>query len=49
LGQVGLDWQLGGLAADPPTGAGALADGASDQLVQAMASFGASSGARPTD
>jgi hypothetical protein len=25
LGQVGLDWQLGGLAADPPTMAGTFA------------------------
>jgi hypothetical protein len=42
LGQVGLDWSLGGLAVDPPTGAGG-AMGASDdptsQLVQAMAGF----------
>ena len=29
-GSVGLDWQLGGFAADPPT----------SQLVQAMAGFG---------
>jgi hypothetical protein len=40
-----LDWQLGGLAADPPTGAGGLADGSSDQLVQAMAGFGGEDGA----
>jgi hypothetical protein len=33
LGQVGLDWQLGGFAADPPSGATA-------QLVQAMAGYG---------
>jgi hypothetical protein len=46
LGQVGLDWQLGGLAADAPGGSSA-AMGASQvgQLVQAMASFGAGSGA----
>src|SRR5262249_34234464 len=36
LGQVGLDWQLGGLTANPPAGANANA-----QLVQAMAGFGA--------
>jgi hypothetical protein len=35
-----LDWQIGGLAVDPPTGAGAFTDGSSDQLVQAMAGFG---------
>src|SRR5262249_33616892 len=35
LGQVGLDWQLGGLTANPPAGANANA-----QLVQAMAGFG---------
>jgi len=40
LGTVGLDWQLGGFAADPPTGSGAFADGSNDQLVQAMAGFG---------
>jgi hypothetical protein len=33
LGTVGLEWQLGGFAADPPTGS-------TSQLVQAMASFG---------
>jgi hypothetical protein len=39
LGQVGLDWQLGGFAGDPPTGS---SGGASEvgQLVQAMAGFG---------
>jgi hypothetical protein len=36
LGQVGLDWQLGGFAVDPPTGSSAAAG----QLVQAMAGFG---------
>ena len=39
LGAVGLDWQLGGFAADPPT------DNSGDvgQLVQAMAGFGGGS------
>jgi hypothetical protein len=45
LGQVGLDWQLGGLAVDPPTGAGTFAGGSSDQLVQAMAGFGSADAA----
>jgi len=45
LGQVGLDWQLGGFAADPPTASSAFADISNDQLVQAMAGFGGSSGA----
>jgi hypothetical protein len=45
LGAVGLDWQLGGLAVDPPTGAGAFTDGSSDQLVQAMAGFDSGGGA----
>ena len=36
LGTVGLDWQLGGFAVDPPPGSSAAAG----QLVQAMASFG---------
>jgi hypothetical protein len=42
LGQVGSEWQLGGLAADPPSGAAAsLGDSSqSAQLVQAMAGFG---------
>jgi len=48
LGSVGLDWQLGGFAADAP-GASAAAMGGLDtstfQLVQAMASFGAGSDA----
>jgi hypothetical protein len=44
LGQVGLDWQLGGFAADPPTGS--MGSSAStSQLVQAMAGFGGGSGA----
>jgi hypothetical protein len=47
LGSVGLDWQLGGLAADAPGASAAAMGGASEvgQLVQAMASFGAGSGA----
>jgi hypothetical protein len=40
LGAVGLDWQLGGFAADPP-----ISDGATSQLVQAMAGFGGGSSA----
>jgi len=46
LGQVGLDWQLGGFAADA-TGASAAMGGASQvgQLVQAMARLGTGSGA----
>jgi hypothetical protein len=43
LGAVGLDWQLGGFAADPPTGSMSGSGGQSDsasQLVQAMAGFG---------
>jgi hypothetical protein len=39
LGTVGLDWQLGGFAVDPPIGSGAFADGSNDQLVQAIAGF----------
>jgi hypothetical protein len=39
LGQVGLDWQLGGFAADPPTGAMGSFDNATAQLVQAMVGF----------
>jgi hypothetical protein len=44
LGQVGLDWQVGGFAADPPIGAAAAmgSSGRAEQLVQAMAGFGAS-------
>src|SRR5262249_22004176 len=42
LGQVGLDWQVGGIAIDPPTGSAASMDNSSEaaQLVQAMAGFG---------
>ena len=45
LGAVGLDWQLGGFAADPPTGSMGSSDGSTSQLVQAMAGFGGSGGA----
>jgi hypothetical protein len=34
-----LEWQLGGLVADPPAGAMGVAD-ANSQLVQAMAGLG---------
>jgi hypothetical protein len=43
LGTVGLDWQLGGFAADPPTAS--MTSDSTAQLVQAMAGFGGSSGA----
>jgi hypothetical protein len=39
LGAVGLDWQLGGFAVDPPAD-----DPSVGQLVQAMARFTGSSG-----
>jgi hypothetical protein len=47
LGAVGLDWQLGGFAVDPPTASSASMGDSSQiaQLVQAMAGFGGSSGA----
>ena len=45
LGQVGLDWQLGGFAADPPTSSMGSSDSSTSQLVQAMAGFGGGSGA----
>jgi hypothetical protein len=45
LGAVGLDWQMGGFAVDPPTVSGTFTDISNDQLVQAMAGFGGSSGA----
>jgi hypothetical protein len=50
LGQIGLGWQLGGFAADPPTGSAAAMGDSSQgaQLVQAMAGFGGSSGAADT-
>jgi hypothetical protein len=48
LGTVGLDWQLGGFAADPPAASMGSSDGSTSQLVQAMAGFGAGSGAADT-
>jgi hypothetical protein len=48
LGAVGLDWQLGGFAANAPTGSSASmgSSGTStSQLVQAMAGLGGGSGA----
>jgi hypothetical protein len=42
--RVGLDWQPGGFAADPPIGAMGGSSSAS-QLVQAMAGFGGGNGA----
>jgi hypothetical protein len=42
---VGLDWTVGGIAADPPTGSSSPS---TLQLVQAVASFGASGGANTT-
>jgi len=47
LGAVGLDWQLGGFAADPPTGSMG-SSGSTSQLVQAMAGFSGGSGAAET-
>jgi hypothetical protein len=44
LGSVGLNWQLGGFASDPPTTSMGSSDSTS-QLVQAMADFGGGSGA----
>ncbi len=44
LGAVGTDWQLGGFAADPPTGSMG-SSGSTSHLVQAMAGFGGGSGA----
>jgi hypothetical protein len=40
LGQIGLGWQLGGFAADPPTASMGDSSQAA-QLTQAMAGFGA--------
>jgi hypothetical protein len=40
-----LDWQIGGFAADPPTGVMGSSDNSTAQLVQAMAGFGGGSGA----
>jgi hypothetical protein len=45
LGAAGLDWQLGGFAANSPTPSGAFADVSNDQLVQVMAGFGGGSAA----
>jgi hypothetical protein len=45
LGTVGLDWQLGGFAADPPTASMGSADSSTSQLVQTMAAFGGGNGA----
>jgi hypothetical protein len=45
LGQVGLDWQLGGFAASSPTGANGSFDDSTSQLVQAMAGFDSGGGA----
>jgi hypothetical protein len=42
LGSVGLEWQLGGFAIDPPTASSASMDDSvqAAQLAQAMAGFG---------
>jgi hypothetical protein len=48
MGTVGLDWSVGGFAADPPTGSMGNSDDSTSQLVQAMAGFGGSSGAADT-
>jgi hypothetical protein len=45
LGSVGLDWQPGGIAADPPTASMGGSDASTSQLVQAMVGFGGGSGA----
>jgi len=47
LGAVGLDWSLGGFAADPPSASTGAMGGSSQvaQLTQAMAGFGGGSGA----
>jgi hypothetical protein len=45
LGSVGLDWQLGGFAADPPIASTGGSDNTTSQLVQAMAGFGGGGGA----
>jgi hypothetical protein len=45
LGTVGLDWELGGFAVDPPSISSTFTDMSSDQLVQATAGFGGGSGA----
>jgi hypothetical protein len=45
LGQVGMDWQRGGFAADRPPATAGGSDGSTSQLVQAMAGFGGSDAA----
>jgi hypothetical protein len=45
LGTVGLDWQMGGFAVDPPTTSIGGSDGSTSQLVQAMAGFAGGSDA----
>jgi hypothetical protein len=45
LGAVGLDWQLGGFAANAPGAAMGSSDGSTSQLVQAMAGFDGGGGA----
>jgi hypothetical protein len=47
LGSVGLEWQVGGFAADPPSASSASMGDSSQaaQLGQAMAGFGGSGGA----
>ncbi|HEU5255042.1 MAG TPA: hypothetical protein VFU28_03575 [Vicinamibacterales bacterium] len=51
LGQVGLDWSVGGFAVDPPTASSGSMDdsGQADQLVQAMAGFDGSDAADSVD
>jgi hypothetical protein len=45
MGQIVLDWQLGGFAADSSASAASMADPSqTSQLVQAMAGFGGGSG-----
>jgi hypothetical protein len=41
LGQAGLEWQVGGFAADPPTSSQSI-DTSNSQLIQATAGFAAS-------
>jgi hypothetical protein len=45
LGSIGLEWQLGGFAANPPTASTGTSDNSNAQLVQAMAGFGGGAGA----
>jgi hypothetical protein len=40
MGQVGMEWQVAGITADPPTGSSASLN---SQFVQAMASFSTNS------